>query len=282
MLHEIKKSLSSLSRAEQRVGQWILAHPRQAAHATVADVARAVGTSQPTVVRFSRSIGASGFRELKVRLAETISRPASYLHRDVSHDDSTGDAAAKVFDRSIQSLVDLRATLSALPLDAAVAALAGARQIIFAGCGASGHVAADACHKFFRLGIPCTAASDVPTMLQLGATASRDDVFVIVSQTGQTAGSVEVAAEARKRDATVIALTGTESALARHATLVLAIPSPEDASIYTPMSSRVAQLTVLDALQVALALRLGSSAEERLSHSKRVLSGARIPANKNN
>ncbi|MEM7279758.1 MAG: transcriptional regulator, partial [Pseudomonadota bacterium] len=45
----------------------------------------------------------------------------------------------------------------------------------------------------------------------------------------------------------------------------------EDSSVYTPMSSRLAQLALLDALQVALALRLGEPAAERLQRSKDAL-----------
>jgi len=42
------------------------------------------------------------------------------------------------------------------------------------------------------------------------------------------------------------------------------------------MISRLAQLAVRDALQVALALRLGAPAEERLSLSKSALIEARV------
>ncbi|MGB5345228.1 MAG: SIS domain-containing protein [Woeseia sp.] len=277
MLTDIEHKLPGLSPAERRVGRWILGHPRQAARAAVADVATAAGTSQPTVIRFCRSLGVNGFRELKVRLAETIAQPASYLHRDVNQDDTTGDAAGKVLDRSIRSLIDLRAIVHQLPIEQAVAVLAKARQIIFAGSGASGHVAEDACHKFFRLGIPCRAVIDVPTMLQCAATAAADDVFVLISQTGRSRGIVDAGQAARRQGATVLVLSDSATPLAATADLLVPLPSPEDASVYTPMSSRLAQLAVLDALQVALALKLGSGAEARLSRSKKILAMAQIP-----
>lgn len=276
MLDDIEQNLPLLSPAEQRVGRWILDHPRQTARATVADVARGAETSQPTVVRFCRSLGSSGFRELKVRLAETIGRPASYTHRDVRQDDTTSDAAGKVLDRSIQTLIDLRSSLDKLPVEGAVTILAKARQISFAGSGASGHVAQDACHKFFRLGIPCNAVCDVPTMLQLAVTATPTDVFVLISQTGRTRGVVETALAARKRGAPVIVLSNPDTPLAAAASLLMPLPSPDDASVFTPMSSRLAQLAVLDTLQVALALRLGPGAEDLLSRSKQILAVAQI------
>jgi DNA-binding MurR/RpiR family transcriptional regulator len=45
----------------------------------------------------------------------------------------------------------------------------------------------------------------------------------------------------------------------------------EDTNVYTPMSSRLAQLAVLDALQVTLALAMGEPAVENLRLSKEAL-----------
>ena len=271
MLSRIEQRASSLSRAEKRVADWILAHPRQAADATLAEVAEACGASEPTVIRFCRSVGLSGFRELTIRLTEALSRPASYVHRDVSADDATSDAVTKVLDAAISSLMDMRAQLLSMPVDAAAAALCKARQITFIGLGASGHVATDACHKFFRLGTPCIAHTDTPSILQAAAIAGPDDVLIVVSHLGGWAELDRAAAAARDNGATVIALTIPTSRLACTASLVFGWDPHEDTSVYTPMSSRLAQLALLDALYVAFALSLGDVAAEKLRRSKDAL-----------
>lgn len=271
MLTTIERNMPALSRAERAVAEWVLKHPRQATSATVADVADAAGTSEPTVIRFCRSVGLGGFREFKLRLAEAVGRPGSFVHRDVSPDDSVDEAVIKVFDRSIQALHDLRTRVAGLPFEQAIDAMAKARQIVFAGLGASGEVATDAHQKFFRLGIPCATATDTPMLLQMAAIADPRDVFVIVSHAGRWPPTARGAEHARHRGATVIALTEPASPLARSASLVFGSQVAEDTSVYTPMSSRLAQLAVLDALQVALAVRLGPTAEERLKASKQAL-----------
>jgi RpiR family carbohydrate utilization transcriptional regulator len=271
MLSRIEQRASSLSRAEKRVADWILAHPRQAADATLAEVAEACGASEPTVIRFCRSVGLSGFRALTIRLTEALSRPASYVHRDVSADDATSDAVTKVLDAAISSLMDMRAQLLSMPVDAAAAALCKARQITFIGLGASGHVATDACHKFFRLGTPCIAHTDTPSILQAAAIAGPDDVLIVVSHLGGWAELDRAAAAARDNGATVIALTIPTSRLACTASLVFGWDPHEDTSVYTPMSSRLAQLALLDALYVAFALSLGDVAAEKLRRSKDAL-----------
>ena len=143
---------------------------------------RACATSEPSVIRFCRRLGLSGFRELTIRLTESLSRPGSLVHRDVSAGDSISDATVKVVEAAIQSLVDLRAELSTMPFDAVVARMLGARQFVFAGLGASGHVASDASHKFFRLGIPCSALTDTPSIQQFAAIAGAQDLLFVISK----------------------------------------------------------------------------------------------------
>ena len=96
MLSEINRALPDLSPSERRVAEWIIAHPKEATRATLAHIAEECKISEPTVIRFCRSVGLSGFRELGIRLTEALSRPAGFVHRDVSPDDTSSDAAIKV------------------------------------------------------------------------------------------------------------------------------------------------------------------------------------------
>jgi len=268
MLNQIQGLLNDLSTAEQRVANWVINHPRQSTESTLAEVARHSGVSEPTVVRFCRSVGVSGFRELTLRLAEALSRPATYLHQDVAVDDSNADAVNKVFDASIRVLVDTRAQLAGQPFDEAVERMAQARQLIFIGMGASGYVARDAAHKFFRLGIPCSALTDIPSILQFASIAQPNDVLLFVSTLGGWQELTRAAGLARDRDATVIALTRPGCELSEQATLLFACEPAEDTCVFTPMTSRLAQLALLDALLVTLALFMGAAATDKLRATK--------------
>jgi RpiR family carbohydrate utilization transcriptional regulator len=271
MLTLIERRLPGLSRAEQRVARWVLEHPQQAACSKLAAVASACRTSEPTVIRFCRHLGLAGFREFTIRLTEALSQPAIYVHRIVSKDDTAIDAVSKVMDASIRSLIEIRARTSTMPFAQAVSAMLSAKQLIFVGLGASGHVARDACHKFFRLGVPCSAQTDTPTCLQFAAIASHDDVLVVLSRSGESKALERVAELAHRRGARIVAITEPASRLAAVADIVFPCHTLEDTNVYTPMSSRLAQLAVLDALQVTLALAMGEPAVENLRLSKEAL-----------
>jgi len=276
MLRTIEQRLPDLSRTEQRIARWVLQHPKQAANSKLAAVAKACDASEPSVIRFCRHIGTAGFRDFAIRLTESLSRPAIFVHRDVSRDDTTVDAVAKVMDASIRALVNVRASASSMPFDPAVAAMQSARQLTFVGLGGSGHVAADACHKFFRLGIPCSAVNDAPTALQTAAIAAPDDVLIFISLAGASPELQRAAHLAADRRASIIVITDPDSKLASVAGILFPCDALDDANIYTPTSSRLAHLAVLDALQTSLALALGETALQHLQATKAAIGHSSI------
>lgn len=271
MLRHIDSLKHALSPAERRVAEWVLAHPREVLDSNLATLARKAGTSEPTVVRFSRRTGARGFSDLKLRLAEALSRPDSYLHRDVTPGDSLGDAVMKVLDRSLQAILLLRDHAGLLPFDEAVQHMAKARQWVFCGLGASADVARDASQKFFRLGVPCSTRTDTPSIVQGASLLGAGDVMLVVSHTGRWRDIARAQQSARANGCSVIAITQARSPMADAASLLFDCEVGEDASVYTPMSSRLAQLALLDALQVALALAMGEGAGQNLKRSKQAL-----------
>ncbi len=278
IMQRIERSLVNLSPAEQKVAQWVRGHPLETLELPIAQLAENAGVSEPTIIRFCRSLGLAGFRALKTHLVAVSQQPASYVHQDVQGADGVEVAVGKVLDNAIRALMDIRATASDMPFDKAAALFNGARQIVFVGVGASGRVAEDARHKFFRLGIPCATATDAQTIAQSAAIAQQSDVYVALSHNGHWPEVVEMMRLARSNGARIVAVTDPNSALARTADCVFACHPPEDTSVYTPMSSRLAQLAVLDALHVALSLSLGSDAEAHLRASKRVLNDTVLPA----
>lgn len=279
ILAKINLLLPGLSRAEAQVAQWVLEHPRRSADSAIGQVARAAQVSEPTIVRFCRSIGLGGFRELRTALAVSLRHPDSVVHQDVNAADGIAEAASKVLENSARALVDLRAAANSaangaansMPFEEAVRVMQPARQLLFVGLGASGLVARDAQHKFFRLGIPSSSATDIQTILQVASIAQPGDVFVTTSYSGTWSELVGAMGLARKNGAHVIAITDPASPLAQVAQLTFESHPSEDTNLYTPMSSRLVHLALLDALQVALALAMGSDAEDKLQRSKQAL-----------
>ena len=69
LLQTIQTRIGELNRAERKVAEVILQNPRQATRYTIAALAQAAQVSEPTVNRFCRSLGVSGYPEMKIQLA---------------------------------------------------------------------------------------------------------------------------------------------------------------------------------------------------------------------
>jgi len=276
LLQHIAASRPQLRKSELKVADHVLAHAADVMHSSMADLAREVGISEPTIVRFCRAIGCTGFQDLKLRLAQSLAAGASFGQFSISEDDSVGQLSHKIFDTTLATLMDVRERLDPVRLERAIDALSNARRVEFYGFGASGAVASDAQHKFFRLQVSTAAYSDPHMQAMSAVTLGPQDVAVTISQTGRTKDLLHSAALVGETGATLISLCPSQTPLAELAHIHIPIDVTEDTDIYTPLSSRIAHLVVIDVLAMGMAMRRGPALVNHLKNVKRSLRGLRL------
>ncbi len=277
MLSNISEQLDNLSSAERKVAEVALAEPKWFVHAAVAEIAERAQVSQPTVIRFCRSLNFKGLPEFKLALSASISNAGlPYVHEELNIDDGIGDVMEKVLGNAAAALLGARRTLNPTDLERAISLLAHARRIEFYGIGNSGIVAQDAQHKFFRFGISTVAYSDTHIQLMAAAVLSPQDVLVVISNSGSSIEILDAVSIAKDNGAKVIVITRHDSPLSQLGDCVLTVSVQEDSSRYTPMVSRLLQLAVVDILAIGLALRLGETISFQLEKGKRSLNSHRI------
>ena len=270
MLTKISEALTNLSGAERKVAECVLAEPKWFVHAAVAEIAERAAVSQPTVIRFCRSLGYKGLPEFKLSLSANIGHEGMpYVHEELNADDDMGDVTEKVIGNTAASILSARRHLDQTELENAIAMLTHARRVEFYGVGNSGIVAQDAQHKFFRFGISTVAYVDTHIQLMAAAVLTSQDVLVVISNSGSSIEVLDSVSIAKENGAAVIAITRFDSPLARMADCVLSVAAQEDSELYTPMISRLLQLVVVDILAIGLALRLGETASLQLEKGKR-------------
>jgi RpiR family carbohydrate utilization transcriptional regulator len=263
MLDRIKASLPSLAPAEQRVAKLVLLDPRSFSSLPVSELAQRAHVSKPTVVRFCRSMGYDGLSDFKLKLAGTVSEGVPFIHRSVDVGDKVSNVLVKLIDNTVAAFLKYRNDASTHAMEKAVEALlatyAKRGRIEFFGAGNSGIVAQDAQHKFFRLGINAIAYSDGHMQVMSASLLGPGDCVVIISNSGRTRDLMDAADIARKHGATVIVITASGSPLAQSGHIHLAADHPEGYDRYSPMTSRLMHLLVIDVLATCLALRIGGS-----------------------
>jgi RpiR family carbohydrate utilization transcriptional regulator len=218
----------------------------------VAAIAREAGVSQPTVIRFCRSMGCHGLSDFKLRLAQ------GNVARDTAPARVAPPSGMRVLQNAIDSLTTLQGRFDPHTLDAAVALVDSAHRIDLYGFGSSGVVALDAQTKFFRYGIPANAYSD-PYLVSMSLNVLQaGDVVIAISKSGALPELQTAVERVRELGVRVIAVTTPGSPLAALADVVLPA-GVDDAVADRSMVARLLHLALLDALVLEVALRKGSA-----------------------
>lgn len=248
----IRAARPSLSPAERQVADWVLRQPGTVLSLPVAAIAREAGVSQPTVIRFCRSMGCHGLSDFKLRLAQ------GNVARDTAPARIVSPSGTRVLQNAIDSLTTLQDRFDPRTLDAAVALVDSAHRIDLYGFGSSGVVALDAQTKFFRYGIPANAYSD-PYLVSMSLNVLQaGDVVIAISKSGALPELQTAVERVRELGVRVIAVTAPGSPLAALADVVLPA-GVDDAVADRSMVARLLHLALLDALVLEVALRKGSA-----------------------
>ena len=254
LMDRVQQLRHELSPAEQRVASLVVDHPRKMLSEPIAEIARLADVSQPTVIRFCRSLGFQGLAEFKLKFAGSLTGTIPVRHSQVRITDSTHDLSAKVIDNTVSAILKFRDALDVHAIDRAIELLRRARRVEFYAMGNSRAVALDGQHKFFRFRIPAALYGDAHLLNLAAGLLGPGDVVIAISTAGQLPDLLEAVATARAQGAEVIAITGSKSPLAKKASVCLAVDHSEDSTTFLSMISRILQLLLIDIMSVGISL----------------------------
>ncbi|MCH8619971.1 glucokinase [Undibacterium sp. TS12] len=254
LLDRIQQIQAELTPAERRVAVLVLENPRTVLNEAIAEIARLADVSQPTVIRFCRSLGFLGLADFKLKFASSLTGTIPVRHSQVRMSDSTHDLSAKVIDNTVSAILNFRDQLDVRSLDQAIALLRKANKVEFYAMGNSRAVALDGQHKFFRFRIPTASYGDAHLFSMAAELLNPGDVVIVVSNSGKLPELLKAVDAARNAGADVIAITPNQSPLAKKATVCLAVNHTEDNATFLSMISRILQLLLIDIIAVGLSI----------------------------
>lgn len=268
IVDRIRQMRGALTPSERRVADLVLAQPRSVLNDPIVEIARNAQVSQPTVIRFCRSMGCEGLSDFKLKLASGLTGTIPVTHIQVTGADSSLELGAKVLGNTASAVLQVRDQLNRESIDKAIELLIGARRIEFYGVGNYGIVAQDAQYKFLRFGVSTVAYTDPRLQLMAAGVLSDQDVVVVVSSSGRISELLEAVDRARASGAAVIAITASQSPLAKRATVTIIVDHSEDATTQIPMISRILHLLIIDILAVGVAMRRSGMAIEEIESAQ--------------
>ena len=264
-----------LSPAEQKVARYFLKNLSSVFDDPIALLAEKSGVSQVMWVRFCKSLGFSGLKDMKKNLVSQLSAVSEDTHISSSPDfldtrvySSTDDVIRGVEAGTIDAVRSTSRIQDPAVLEAVAERIFTAKSVRLFGVGASGLAAEDLYHKLLRIDLNVLFCTDMHMQLTYITSMKPGDIAIFFSNSGKTSEILELAEAARERKACVVSITKYgQNPLAELSDYVLPTSSPELEFRSGAMSSRIAALLVVDMLFTTLCNKNYDTVAKPLSES---------------
>ncbi|MGG4032464.1 MurR/RpiR family transcriptional regulator [Paenibacillus cisolokensis] len=251
----ISSIYNSLTKAEKKVADAVRDNPEEAVMFTVTDLSEKAGVGETSVIRFCRKLGFRGYHDFKLAVAQDLVHLPSYITGEIDELDEF-DVIIRKMTQNHESI--LKSTMDLLRLESlqeAVELLVKANKIYIYGVGSSGITALDAHYRLMRLGMNVEVQRDSHIIAMSAALAGKGDVVLGITTSGSTKDLVDPIAEAKRNGAGVVCLTShAKSPITQIADAVLLIPSKETPFQGGALTTKIAQIHVIDIVATLIAI----------------------------
>ena len=255
-LERIRYLYDKQSKASQKIADYILANYQKVIYMTVLQLADACGVSEASIVRFCKNIAYSGFNEMKINLAAESDQGGQVIMGDVAPTDDEQMILEKVFAHEVLALQTTLRAVNREDFARAVNRIAFANRIEFFACGNTKAIAQDASYRFLRIGIDVRVGIDKMDSLIHASMLGPGDVAIGISHSGSTKATIQMLERAREKGAVTVCITGMQQTpITKTSDISFVTQAKETECSNVAMTSRIAQLALIDALVVAVAFK---------------------------
>lgn len=249
----IRLLFPSLTKKEKSIANLILEKHEALSEYTMAEFAKVAKCSEITIIRFCKRLGMNGFAELKKKIEDVSISSYDFGRYRIKKNDSLDEIFKKIIWYFIQTLND---TVSLYDMDAynrAYKAICGAKSIHFFGVGDANAMCQSAQVKFLRIGIPCTAHSDLACMLSTACMLGPTDVAIAVSFSGETNSVNECMRIAKENGAITIGIVHyKETTLSKYSDIELHTITIDQSDAHEEIARRIAERAIIETLYMKL------------------------------
>ena len=259
ILHTIENEMSGFSKGQKRIASYILQNYDKAAFMTASKLGKLVGVSESTVVRFASVLGYDGYPSMQRALQEMIRSRLTSTQRIQQAGEllDQQDVLGAVLNSDMENLREMEAQADRREFDEVVERIRKARHIYILGVRSSSFVAGYLnfyMHLMFE-NVTLVQTNAAGEILEQLFRIGPEDVLLAISFPRYSKVTINTVQFARDRGATIIAVTDNDlSPIYQMADAALLAPC----EMISFVDSMVAPVSILNALLVALANRMGT------------------------
>ena len=266
ILTYIQENMSSFSKGQKLIANYILQSYDKAAFMTASKLGKTVNVSESTVVRFAAELGFDGYPSMQKTLQEMIRNKLTAIQRVEVSKERIGnqDVMTMVMQSDIEKIRMTLDETDQVSFNQAVGAIANAKRIYILGVR-SASVLANFISFYFRFmfdNVVSVDTSSISEVFEQIVHISADDVFIGLSFPRYSKRTIKAMQYAKDQGAKVVAITDSKvSPLTKIADVSLLAKS----DMASFVDSLVAPLSLVNALIVAISREKAVHLESSLS-----------------
>lgn len=277
VLLKIKSNYNTFNDTEKKIAEYIIDNPRKVINSSISQVAESLDLADATIFRFCKKINLKGFQDLKITLATEYNHDISYSNEQIDENDDQKSIIKKVFNSNITAINDTLASINPENMEIAANLILEADQIVFFGNGGSGVVALDAHHKFIRTGLRVNSYADYHMQLMAVSQLTPRDLIVVISHTGSNLNIMNLLDVAKENGTKSIGITSfSKSPINDKVDISLNAISQETEYQFEAFASRIAHLSIIDALYMSVMLKRKELTNQAIKKMRDAISVTRI------
>lgn len=219
LMARIEGMSNQFTKTDWKIVQYIKKHTNDFIVMSAQELAKAIGTSDASIIRFAQKVGYSGLNELKYTMQKELNKnTSSSNHSDYS-------SLLQDVTLLLESLFQIT---NPTDMDTVRTMMLKARRIFIVGLNFNQNVAEIIAHKFMTLGLTIQALTNYDTLKLYCSLSNEEDLFITISLSGNHKQLSSILADFRKNGSGVILVSNYEKSLcASQAKLILQIPKTD-------------------------------------------------------
>lgn len=274
-INAIKNELHNKN--EIRIFKFIQSRKEDIIHMSVSEAAEACKVSKAAMVRYAQKLGYKGYQAMKINIAQETIEPEKQIYGKLVKTDTIKSIMNKIISSHIQALKDTLRVLDDSAIEQAIKYILHANQLLFMGIGGAGSVAQDGQHKFMKIGRLAHFYADYNLQTMAVSTLSSKDVIIAISHSGDSMELLNLLEIASHSNVKIIAITNySKSSIVELADVSLFTYSDETAVNSDALSSRIAELAILDILYIGVVFKTYRTSYEHIVTTRTALASTKI------
>ncbi len=217
---QIQTEFDSMSKSNQKIARFIMAHQKQIATMSITHLAEKVGTSTSTITRFCQTLGYAGFPQFKFNF-ESSTMTSISARQELAQGDSVPVIKEKLHILYQRYTDQTIRQLNNDDLEKVADMVVKADKTFFFGQFANAATARLGEALFLQVGIPAFAYTDISLASVAATQLKHNDLAIGLSSSGAAKTPVDGLRVARSCGATTVGITGfSNSPLAEQSDIV--------------------------------------------------------------